>query len=208
MNASGLSAFVSHVMQLVSFLFVLAHCSSSSVVVHHCSHNSNKWVITRIHLYLKTCSHSFSQPSQRFRFILFFKFWAAFCVNRATVLRSQLVITIFPTVVEGSEVSMHFLWPYLGEHRWRVSSGKAFGRTKMSFCLSTIRRKISKRCFHSSWLRHVHRGNGVLLQSSDPQQLWHTQQQRHFTLDNCQETQVNWIFFKIWFNCMKMTSVV
>lgn len=80
MNASGLSAFVSHVMQLVSFLFVLAHCSSSSVVVHHCSHNSNKWVMTRIHLYLKTCSHISSQPSQRF--FIYYYFLILSCVLR------------------------------------------------------------------------------------------------------------------------------
>lgn len=59
---------------------------------------------------------------------------------------------------------------------------------KMSFCLSSMARKISKRRCHRSWFRHVERGRRRPVadnQICDSQEVWHTQLQKDFTQENC-----------------------
>lgn len=47
---------------------------------------------------------------------------------------------------QSRSAKCHFLWPYLGQHRWSVRSGKHFEGPKWAFvCLSSMTRKISKR---------------------------------------------------------------
>lgn len=124
----------------------------------------------------------------------------AFGVNHSMCRASTHTYAIFPTAVEVSEVPLPLA--IFGSASVERALRKAFRRTQMSFCLSIVYDKKNlqtSRC-HRSWLHHVQRGKqrpvaetrALIHRKSDTRS-----SKKHFTLENCQETQVIYIFLNI-----------